>query len=211
MTDPGFPNVHARLRVEQRQPGIPDRALELEIWLAGTRFRVRDAAGRAAYEIVGDVTSPRGLGLPVRELEEMMDRASSTYDGPATDLVGDLATGEGWVYPPVGERWPKPAHELAPAAAQILANGKPTMLPIVGTEMRLGRRATTYRGRVAVTEDGMQLHNEVRRVIASPYLLYEVAHDTLVDAVSYVRDVVALDEGGVTDADLTPPARPAQQ
>jgi hypothetical protein len=208
MIDPGFPNIHARLRIQQRQPGIPDRELELEIWLAGTRFRVRDAAGRSAYEIVGDVTAPRGLGLPVRELEDMMDRASATYDGPATELVGDLATGEGWVYPPAGGRWPKPAHDLAPAAAQILAGDKATGLAIVGVETRLGRRGTAYRGLVAVSADGVPRHNDVRRVIARPYLLYEAAHDFEVDAVSYLRELVTLDEGGVTDADLTPPGAP---
>jgi hypothetical protein len=209
MIDPGFPNVHARLRVQQRQPGIPDRELELEIWLAGTRFRVRDAGGRAAYEIVGDVTAPRGLGMPVREVEDMMDRASAAYAGPATELYGDLATGEGWVYPPAGERWPKPARELAPAAAQILAGDQATGLEIVGPEPRLGRHATAYRGQVAVSADGVPRHNEVRRVIAAPYLLYEAAHDAEADEVSYRRELVALDEGGASDTDLTPPVRAA--
>lgn len=206
MIDP-FPNVRARLRVLQRQPGIPDRELELEIWLAGMRFRLCDHGGRSAYEIVGDVTSPRGLGLPVSELEEMMDRASATYEGPPTELYGDLATGAGWVYPPRGARWPKPAGELVPAAAQILAGDKATGLLVAGVETRLGRQATAYRGLVAVSHDGVQRHNDVRRVIAAPYLLYEAAHDSEFDVVSYQRELLALEEGGVTDADLTPRAR----
>lgn len=204
MTGPWFVNVHARLRVEQRQPGIPDRALVLDIWLAGSRFRVRDPAGRAVHEIVGDVTAPRGLGLPVRELEEMMDRASATGDGPPTELGGDLATGEGWVQGAFGDRWSQPAAELAPAALQVFAGDKASGLTATGTELRLGRRGLVYRGAVAVRADDRVRYNRIHRVIAAPYLLFETAHDTDVEALSYLRALIALDEGSVTDADLAP-------
>lgn len=45
-------------------------------------------------------------------------------------------------------------------------------------------------------------------MIARPYLLYEVAHDSEVEAVSYLRELVALEEGSVSDADLMPRAAP---
>ncbi|HEX3765454.1 MAG TPA: hypothetical protein VHW23_42455 [Kofleriaceae bacterium] len=204
MTGPRFLHVHARLRVQQRQPGIPDRELVLEIWLAGSRFRVRDPAGRAVAEIVGDVTAPRGLGLPVRELEEMMDRASATLDGPPTELTGDLATGEGWVQGPFGDRWRQPAAELAPAALQILAGDKAAGLTATGTEVRLGRRGLVYHGTVAVRADDLVRYNRIHRVIAPPYLVFETAHDTQVEALSYLRELIALEEGTVTEADLAP-------
>lgn len=197
MTGPWFVNVHARLRVEQRQPGIPDRARVLQIWLAGSRFRVRDPAGRAVHEIVGDVTAPRGLGLPVRELEDI-------GDGPPSELGGDLATGEGWVQGPFGDRWSQPAAELAPAALQIFAGDKAAGLTAAGIEVRHGRRGLVYRGTVGVRADDRVRYNRIHRVIAPPYLLFETAHDTEVEALSYQRELIALEDGAVTDADLAP-------
>jgi len=209
MSQPGYPNVHARLRLMQRAPATPDRDSELEIWLTGTRFRVRDLTHRRVDEILADLTAPRGLGAPARTMEDLMDlhaseRARANRDVPPTELFGDLGTGEGWVYPSKGARWPMAANELAPAAEQILARNKVVGLQIGPSSTRLGRTATEYRGFVVVTVDGEQHQNAVTRVIAAPYLLLENVRDAGNAGLSYVREVVSLDDGSVTDADVTP-------
>jgi hypothetical protein len=209
MTRQGYPNVHARLRLAQRSPATPPRDDELEIWLSGTRFRVRDPSGRRNAEIVADATAPRGLGAPARTIEDMMDRHSAAANprspGPPTELFGDLATGTGWVFPSRGAPWETSADKLAPVAEQILAGDKAAGLAEVGAATRLGRAATEYRGIVKVTEDGATFENLVVRVIAPPYVLLDDARNAGTGSSSYVREVVAIDEGGVTDADHTPP------
>jgi hypothetical protein len=210
MSQPGYPNVHVRLRVAQRAPAIPPRDSELEIWLLGTRFHVRDLTGQMIQDILGDVAAPRQLGVPARTIEDMMDRHSEAQHPEVnprpTELFGDLATGNGWVYPSEGDRKQLRATRLAPAAEQILARDKANGLTPGASSTRLGRAATEYRGVVTVTEDGEPYHNAVTRVIAPPYLLLEDIHDAANPGRSYVREIIALDEGSVTDADLTPPA-----
>jgi hypothetical protein len=211
MSQPGYPNVHVRLRIAQRQPSIPPRDSQLEIWLSGTRFHVRDLTGQAIQDILGDVTAPRQLGVPARTIEDMMDRHSEAQHPDVnplpTELFGDLATGDGWLVRSDGERRPLRATRLAPAAEQILARDKATGLEPGATSTRLGRPATEYRGVVPVTEDGQPRENHVTRVIAPPYLLFEDTRAATNPAMSYVREILALDEATVTDADLTPPAR----
>ncbi len=210
MSQPGYPNVHVRLRIAQRAPSIPPRDSQLEIWLSGTRFHVRDVTGQMVQDIIGDVTAPRQLGVPARTIEDMMDRHSEAQHPvahpPPTELFGDLATGEAWVFPSIGERRQLRASKLAPAAEQILARDKASGLQRGATSMRLGRTSTEYRGTVAVTEDGEHYQNDVTRVIAPPYLLFEDTRSAGNSGMSYVREIIALDEGTVTDADLTPPA-----
>src|SRR5215470_9336415 len=95
-----YSNVRARLRLTLLHPSLPVRRSDMTIWLKGTRFRVHDEAGRHVAAILDDVTTPRGLGAPVRSLEEAMDIWSLSQDGrpaAATELFGDRATGEGWV------------------------------------------------------------------------------------------------------------------
>lgn len=209
MTRPRYPNVHARLRLAQRAPTTPPRDDELEIWLSGTRFRVRDPSGRRNAEIVADATAPRGLGAPARTIEDMMDRQSAAANprpaGPPTELFGDLWTGAGWVFPSRGTPWETSADKLAPVAEQILAGDKAAGLAEVGGATRLGRAATEYRGIVKVTEDGATFDNLVVRVIAPPYVLLDDARNSGTGSSSYVREIVALEEGSVSDADVTPP------
>jgi hypothetical protein len=160
-------------------------------------------------DLLGDVTAPRQLGVPARTIEDMMDRHSAAQhpdlDPQPTELFGDLSSGDGWVYPSHGERRQLRATRLAPVAEQILARDKANGLAPGGGATRLGRAATEYRGIVTVAEDGEPYRNEVTRVIAPPYLLFEAVHDAANPGMSYVREIVALDEGTVTDADLTPP------
>ena len=210
MSQPGYPNVHARLRIAQRAPSIPPRDSELEIWLSGTRFHVRDLAGQPIQDLLGDVTAPRQLGVPARTIEDMMDRHAEAQHRDAspapTELFGDLATDDGWVYPSSGERRQLRATRLAPVAEQILARDKANGLQHGAPSTRLGRAGTEFRGVVTVTEDGEPYQNDVTRVIAPPYLLFEDLHDAAHPGMSYVREIIAIDEGTVTDADVTPPA-----
>lgn len=211
MSQSGYPNVHARLHLTQHTPDHPPRECDVEIWLKDTRFRVRDRSGRRLDEILGDATAPRQLGLLPRTMEDLMDRdadarARASQPPAPTELYGDLATDDGWVYPPRRPPAEIRAAKLAPAAEQILARNKMTGLQIGAAAVRLGRTATEYHGFVRVTDDGEQYENEVTRVIAPPYLLLETTRSASNAALSYVREIVALDEGTVTDADVTPPA-----
>jgi hypothetical protein len=209
MSQPGYPNVHVRLRIAQRAPSIPPRDSELEIWLSGTRFHVRDLTGQPIQDILGDVTAPRQLGVPARTIEDMMDRHAEAQhrdaSSPPTELFGDLSTDAGWVYPSSGERRQIRASTLAPAAEQILARDKANGLQRGAPSTRLGRASSEYRGVVMVTEDGEPYQNEVTRVIAPPYLLREDIRDAANPGMSYVREIIALDEDTVTDADVAPP------
>lgn len=213
MTATTYPNVHARLRLTQHIPGDPDRINELEIWLKGTRFHVRELSGRRLDEMLADATAPRQLGAQPRTVEEMMDRedtrARAGVAMPATDLYGELRTDDGWVFRPIRggrERGPVRAGKFAPVAEQILAHGKDSGLAAGPRSTRLGRATTEYRGTVTVTENGKQFHNTVTRAIAPPYLLLDDARSASNAELGYVREVIMLEEGTVTDADVVPPA-----
>ena len=207
-----FPNVHARLRITQNAPQLLRREDELEIWLAGSRFRVRDPAGREPNELLGELKAPRGLGLPAPTMEAVMDRrlaARRKPDGP-TELYGDLESGAGSVHPPRGPPWSMRAERLAPIAAQILAHGAPLVggaasswLEPAGEVTRLGRTGTAYRGTVELIDDGQRVRNAIVRMLAPPYLLLDEIRDATGFDHFYIRELVALDEGAVTDADLT--------
>lgn len=209
MTRDGYPNVHVKLRLAQRSPATPPRDEELEVWLSGTRFRVRDPHGRRSGEILADATAPRGLGAPATTIEDMMDRRRAAPAAraamPPTELFGDIATDEGWVVQPHGRPWRASARKLAVVAEQVLAGDKAAGLARVGPVTRLGRGATEYRGTVTGHDGSARFENAVVRVIAPPYLLLDDARNAGTGNSSYVREIVALDEGGVTDAELAPP------
>lgn len=210
MTRPGYPSVHARLRLTQRTVDPPPRVCELEIWLAGARFHVRDLAGRRLDEILADLRDPRQLGALPRTIEERMDRDAgerARAGGGAvepTELYGDLASDAGLVVRPGLPAVELSAAALAPVAEQILAHNRMIGLQIVAATTRLGRAATEYHGFVMVSADGAQYRNEVTRVIAPPYLLFERTRAAGAE-LSYTREVTALDDGAVGDADLVPP------
>ena len=202
----GYPNVHARLRLTQRMAGEAPRVCEVEIWLAGSRFHVRDLSGRRLGEILGDLRDPRQLGALPRTIEERMDRdASDRARGAApTDLYGDRSSDAGLVLRPGQAADEVRASTLAVVAEQILALDRATGLQSGGPTTQLGRAATEYRGTVTVSADGTQYQNEVTRVIAPPYLLFELTRAAGAE-LSYTREVTALDEGAVGDADVVPP------
>jgi hypothetical protein len=212
VSEPGFPNVRARVRWSRKAPSLPDREDFMEIWMKGSRFHVRDESGRHLSEIVGDLTAPRGLGSPARTMEDFMDASSAARRkakegaGKPTELFGDVATDRGWVYPPKGERWASPAKNLAPAATQILSEGREAGLDSAGKSTRLGREATEYHGVLTVKDDGREFQNDVTRVIAPPFLLLDQIRDANApERHFFVREIVSLEEGTVTDADVTPP------
>src|SRR5690242_12824787 len=143
-----YPNVRAQLRLTLLHPSLPVRRSEMEIWLKGTRFRVRDEAGRHVAAILDDVSAPRGLGAPVRSLEEAMDIWAQSQDGrsSATELYGDRASSEAWVRRGDQPPWTMPADALAVVAEQILAGEPDAWLQAHGPVTRLGRKAMEYRG-----------------------------------------------------------------
>jgi hypothetical protein len=198
MMQSGYPNVHVRLHLSQHMPDSPPRKNEIEVWLKDTRFRVRELTGRRLDEILADATAPRQLGAPLRTI------AGQTT--PPTELYGDLVTGEGWVVRPDLPPAPVRATMLAPVAEQILAHGKAHGLQGTRPSTRLGRFSIAYRGRIHLSSDGEQVHNMVIRVISPPYILLDDAHNTSNSEQAYVREVTALEEGTVTDAEVTPPS-----
>lgn len=203
-----FPNARIRLKLRFEAPGLSERTIEQTIWLSGTRFRVRDEAGRAVNDILGDVTSPRGLGKPARTMEDFMDRedAARKHAPGVTDLYGDLATGAGVVARWSDKPWPKSAQELAPVARQVLSGDRTAWLARTGEVTRLGRKATEYKGAVEVEENGHAMKSNVVLVVDPPFLLLHDTRDAGIEDFYYVREVVSLDTGVVTDADLAPPS-----
>jgi hypothetical protein len=146
MIQPVYPNAHVMLRLSQQAPATPDRETTVEIWLKGTRFRVRDRSDRRIDEILGDVTAPPGLGLPARTREDLMDLES---EARAPDNRSDRALrgsrNRSGLGVSAGEpRWPIPTKDLVPAAEQILARGKTDGLQARGIATRLGRACTRY-------------------------------------------------------------------
>jgi hypothetical protein len=206
MTRQDYPNVHVRLRLAGRAAVSFDS--EVDIWLKGTRFRLRDSASRLLHEIIEDVTTPDGLGMSVHSFEELVDQSSAPEwrrGSPPTELYGDIATGKGWVYLPDRPRRPASAAELAPAAEQILSRGKTKGLEATGPATRLSRAATEYRGTLSATVDGQPYQTSVSRVVAGPFVLLEEVRSVDTPSMSHTRTILAIEEGSVSDADVTPP------
>ena len=174
--------------------------------MKGSRFRVRDEAGRHVSQILGDATEPRGLGVPPRTLEEVMDIWSESQRAGArvTEIYGDIASDEGWVAPAGQAAWQVEAAELAPAAEQILTNGLEKRLQARRHVPRLGRAATEYYGFISGNDEKVAYTNEVTLVVSPPYLLLSEVRDAQNPEHYYTREIVSLETGGVSDADLTP-------
>jgi len=156
VSDTQFPNVHARLHLTIAQPGAATLEVDIDIWLMSKRFHVRDSRGRSPSQILGDLSYPRGLGTPLRTMEEFMDRESEVRRAPygTTELYGDLATGRGLVVQPLRDPWTKSDTELAPAATQLLADGHLAGLTHGSEVDRHGRKAIAYHGTIEGQEEG---------------------------------------------------------
>jgi hypothetical protein len=180
----------------------------VDIWLSGTRFRVRDEAGRNPTTILTDISERRGLGTPARTMEEIMDVHSQALhpgDREPTEFYGDRSTTKGWVRRGGQAPWPIDAAQLLPAAEQILVGALDERLEWRGQVTRLGRQATELHGLLEGEEEGIPYRSEVTRVISPPFVLFSQIRDATSAARSYTREVVSLDEGGAADPDLTPP------
>jgi len=207
VTSDEFPNARVRLRLHSKGPAVGERTIEQTIWLRGTRFHIRDEAGRHITEILGDVTAPGGLGQAPRTVEDMMDRESAARrpsQGP-TDIYGDLADDTAWIYRRKQPPWSQPARELVAIARQPLAGDRTDGLAAGAASTVLGRSATEYRGEVEVTEDGRSRKNAVIRVAAPPFLMLDDVRAADNSTHFYVREVIELELDAVTDADVMRP------
>jgi hypothetical protein len=205
-----FPNVRVRLRLYRTGPAVPPRESFMEIRMKGARFRISDESGRDVSAILGDIAPKRGLGAEPRTIEDLMDIHSQALDtsnaaGRATELYGDLATNKAWVRRQGQEAWPIAATELAPAARLILAAGTIDGLERRAVVVRLGRSCTEYHGFLQGEMEGRHYRSEVTRIVSPPYLIENRVRDARDTTYTYVREIVALDEGVVTDSELTPP------
>lgn len=207
MTSDEFPNARVRLRLHSKTPAVDERTIEQTIWLRGSRFHIRDEAGRHASEILADVTAPGGLGDAPRTMEEIMDRESAARRPPSgpTDIYGDLATDTAWIHRRKDAPWSRPARELVAIARQPLAGDRAAGLTPGATSTLLGLSATEYRGSLEVTEDGRSRSNAVVRQLAPPFLLLDDVRAADNPGHFYVREVIALDLDVVTDADVLRP------
>lgn len=194
-------NVRLTLLVTRAAPPAPELTVPMTIWWLGERYRVRDGHGRGYADIVGDVSEPRGFGLVPRTMGGFMDAAASTPRGE-TDLWGDLASPDAMVREPSGREWEADAVDVARVAGQVFAPRFSTAP--VGRETRLGREAWEYRSFLEGRDNGVRFRSLVRTLVADGYVLMREVTDARGGPMRRLMEVTELDEGGVTDTDLTP-------
>jgi hypothetical protein len=201
-----YPNVRARLRRVRRAPFAPTSETSTVIWLSGARFHVRDESGRGYADIVGDVTSERGFGRTPRTMEGLMDAWDAFHrsSDEMTDLYGDLETGEAVVRETGGEPWTANVEAIRPVAEQLLADGRETILQPVGESTYLGRPCREYRFAIDGEENGVRYRSEVRWLVSGPFVLLREVRDTPPGEMHALTEVLELDEGVVTEAELRP-------
>lgn len=184
-----YPNARLRVRRVRTVPGAPVFETELLIWLSGSRFRVSDPSGRPYRDIVADAVAPRGFGSPPRTMEDFMDAFDASTDdsdlGP-TELWGDVATGEACVRQPRGEPWEVDADRIAPVVEQVLA-------------VEGGRFVQEGE------EDGIPYRSDVLLTVDPPFVVRREVRDAANPQLSALTEVVEVEEGTVTGADLVPP------
>ncbi len=201
-----YPNARARLRLAKKGPGLPEREIFMTIWTKGTRFHVRDESGQNLSDILADISAPRSLGAGPGSLEGMMDQYSQSLHPSkrATELYGDLGAPEGVIHRTGEEPWSAEVGKLAPVAAQFLAGEFRAPLEQPVTCLRLGRTCTHYHGYIEGIELGVPYKNEVTRIVSPPYLMFSCVRDVTNSNYYYIREIVSLQEGTVSNADLIP-------
>ena len=130
----GYPNARLRLRRTTHAPNAPDTDAALMLWLSGSRFRLRDEAGRSYPAILADVAPGRGLGAAARSIEDQMDAWSEAGRfWPPTEIYADLTADRATVVESGGQPWSIAAQRLAGLADQVfshaLAAGRRTGQP----------------------------------------------------------------------------------
>jgi len=201
------PNVHVRLLSSMMAPGLPKREGYIDIWMKGTKFRVRDETGRYAAEILGDIASKRGLGQAPHTIEEIMDIWSHVLDETdrgVTELIGDIATNRGLIHEHGQAPWTIEAEAITSAAKQIFTDGLEKQLELVKTMTRFGRTCTEYHGFVEGEDDGVIYNSEITRIISPPFVFLNEVHDAEDSNYYYIREFVDFEEGKVTNADVEP-------
>ncbi len=207
-----YPNVKARLRLARTGPALPARESfhgYLAVGTRGSASATRPGVHVAA--ILGDLSGePRPGGAPALaggDHGHLVAVVALTSSAPgATELYGDLATGEGWVRRRgPRRRGPSPPMTLAPAAEQMLAGEPRQRRQRRGLVTRLGRPGAEYQGVLEGNEQTASLPERRHARRLTPYLLFSDVRDAANPNHFYPREIVALDEGAVADADLTPP------
>src|SRR6478609_7978092 len=179
MTDRAYPNVRLRLRRTSGAPGAPERTAMMERFLDGSRFHLRDETGRSYPDLIADVAEPRGLGRASRTMEDLMDVWSATSRERApTDVFAD----------------------------QVFTNGRESELPAAGQRRQLDRECTEYRLAIEGEEGGVPYRSDVIWLVSVPYLIRREVRDHPAGQMFAITELVELEEGAVTEEDLSPPA-----
>ena len=203
----GYPRVRARLRRVRHTPGVPPTEGFLTIWLGGRKFHVRDEQGRSFAEVVADVTAPRGFGVAATTMEDLMDAWRSARRPPdrgATELFGDLESGVAVVHEPRRDPWTTDVERIAPAAEQLLTNGREAALEPSGEATYLDRPCREYRSALRGEEDGVAYRSDVTWLVSGPYVLVRDVRDSRIQGLRARTEVVELEEDGFDDAMLRP-------
>lgn len=201
-------NVYVRLHWSMKGPGLPKREGYMDIWMKGAKFRVRDETGRHVSEILGDITTKRGLGQAPLTIEDIMDISSGVLDGTehdVTELFGDLATNRGLVNEPGQAPWTIEAETIAPAARQIFTDGMDEKLVPVKSMTKFGRICTEYHGVVEGQEEDAKYRNAITRIVSPPFIFQNEVHDAENTNYYYIHRFVEFAVGKVTNEDLEPP------
>lgn len=201
-----YPNVRARLRRTKHAPAIPPCETSTVIWLSGEKFRVRDESGRPYADIVGDVTAERGFGITPRTMEGFMDAWGATRhsSGQATELYGDVETGEAVVHEAGRGPWTTGVGAIGPVAEQLLTDGREATLEPVSESTYLDRLCQEYRFAIEGEEDGIGYRSDVRWLVSGPFVLLREVRDSCHRDLYALTEIVELEEGAVAEVDLHP-------
>ena len=201
----GYPNARLRLRRTTHAPNAPDTDAALMLWLSGSRFRLRDEAGRSYPAILADVAPGRGLGVAARSIEDQMDAWSEAGRfWPPTEIYADLTADRATVVESGGQPWSIAAQRLAGLADEVFSQALAPDAELVSRTSHLGRPCDEYRFAIVGEEDGVPYRSEVRWWVAGPYLLRREVEDAAGGRRRAMTEVLELVEGVVTDDDLQP-------
>ena len=207
MTDRAYPNVRLRLRRTSGAPGAPERTATMVFWLHGARFHLRDETGRAYSDFIADVAEPRGLGRASRTMEDLMDVWSATgRERAPTDVFADLSADRAVLIEEGGEPWTADAERTVGLADQVFTNGRESELPAAGKRRQLDRECTEYRLAIEGEEGGVPYRSDVIWLVSVPYLIRREVRDHPAGRMFAITELVELEEGAVTEEDLSPPA-----
>lgn len=195
-----FPKVHARLRRRRRIPGTVEVNSIMEIWTAGSRFRIRDRGGRPAREILLDVSEPHGFGYFPRTIEEFMDEASAATrpERQATEVTGDLAAGWAQVDEPGTGQRPVSVVQFCLVAEQLFVPLGNRSWQRVGSGERLDRPTDLYESEATGAVDGVPYRSIFTWEVAGSYVLSRHVRDSENPGTFLEVDVLDLEEGNVT-------------